>query len=197
MKFVGGLPCLDFVNTVGGWSAGGPREDKLETFADLIRWSELAGLLEREEGRALARLAGRRPSEASKALKRAKGLRTAAYGLLRRAAENRAPLPRNLAVFRTELWIARRHQELSWAGRGFHWASRDANRALDSILWRVSQSTADLLTSPDLARVRQCGGENCGWLFLDTTRNHSRHWCDMKDCGNLAKVRRFRQRRTS
>jgi predicted RNA-binding Zn ribbon-like protein len=31
-------------------------------------------------------------------------------------------------------------------------------------------------------------------MFLDTSRNRSRHWCDMKDCGNRAKVSRFRQR---
>jgi predicted RNA-binding Zn ribbon-like protein len=58
----------------------------------------------------------------------------------------------------------------------------------------VSGSAAELLTSTELARVRECGGENCGWMFLDNSRNHSRHWCDMQDCGNRAKVRRFRQR---
>jgi len=44
MKFLGGIPCLDFVNTVGGWRSGRVLEDKLETYADLIRWAELAGL---------------------------------------------------------------------------------------------------------------------------------------------------------
>jgi len=67
--------------------------------------------------------------------------------------------------------------------------------ALERVLWSVTLTAADLLTSGDLSQVRLCDGEDCGWLFLDTSRNHSRHWCDMKDCGNRAKVRRFRTRR--
>ena len=42
--------------------------------------------------------------------------------------------------------------------------------------------------------IRECDGDTCGWLFLDTTRNHSRRWCDMRGCGNRAKVRRHRQK---
>jgi len=62
-------------------------------------------------------------------------------------------------------------------------------------LWPLSRSAAELLTSADLAFIRECQGEDCGWLFLDTSRNRTRRWCDMRDCGNLAKVRRFRRRR--
>jgi predicted RNA-binding Zn ribbon-like protein len=57
----------------------------------------------------------------------------------------------------------------------------------------VARAAALLLTDPGrLSRLRQCGGATCGWLFLDETRNHSRRWCTIKDCGNLAKVRRHR-----
>jgi len=37
--------------------------------------------------------------------------------------------------------------------------------------------------------------DGCGWLFLDETRNRSRRWCSMKDCGNRAKARRHYRRR--
>lgn len=194
MKFVGGLPCLDFVNTVGGWSADAAREDKLESYSDLVRWAALAGLIRDREAHALARLAGLRRGQAAKVLAKARALRRALYCLLKCAAENRKPAPPDIRVFERELSGARKHQRLSAAGDRFDWTWDHPRESLDSILWRVCQSAADLVTSPDLARVRQCGGPDCGWLFLDTTRNHSRHWCDMKDCGNLAKVRRFRQR---
>jgi predicted RNA-binding Zn ribbon-like protein len=75
----------------------------------------------------------------------------------------------------------------------FRWIAYGRAQA-DTILMAVADSAAELLTSDSLPRVRQCGGLNCGWLFLDTTRNRSRRWCDMKDCGNRAKVRRYRQR---
>jgi predicted RNA-binding Zn ribbon-like protein len=53
-----------------------------------------------------------------------------------------------------------------------------------------------LLTSDALARVRLCADTSCAWLFLDTTRNRTRRWCDMKECGNRNKVRRFREAQT-
>ena len=53
-------------------------------------------------------------------------------------------------------------------------------------------SAVDLLTSPDVERVRTCAAAACAWLFLDTTKNRARCWCDMKTCGNREKVRRFR-----
>ena len=189
MKFVGGLACLDFVNTVGGWVSGGVREDKLETYADLVRWAALARLIGRGEARALLRRAQRHPVEARRVLARASKLRLAIYRLFQHRQT-----ATDLRGLQNELAVARRHRSLALAHRSVAWTWDHPENALDSILWRVSQCAADLLTAPDLQRVRRCGGENCGWLFLDTTRNHSRHWCDMKDCGNLAKVRRFRKR---
>jgi predicted RNA-binding Zn ribbon-like protein len=186
VKFVGGILCLDFVNTVGGWRSGRVLEDKLQTYADLIRWAELAGM-------EIARPSSAEPRQAAKVLGRALALRLAIHRLLNRLLDQRNPSLADLSVLKTELAIARKHQELSVERGKFRWAWDDG-KALDSVLWRVSQSAADLLTSPILARVRRCPGENCGWIFLDRTRNHSRNWCDMKDCGNLAKVRRFRKR---
>lgn len=66
------------------------------------------------------------------------------------------------------------------------------------MLWPVVASAAELLVSVEqLPLLRICGlhesGE-CGWLFLDETRNHTRRWCSMKDCGNRAKARRHYHR---
>jgi predicted RNA-binding Zn ribbon-like protein len=77
---------------------------------------------------------------------------------------------------------------------GFTWGWDKQSDALDRMLWPVARSAADLLTSDHLNRVHQCGGKDCTWLFVDTSRNHSRQWCDMGDCGNRAKARRFYQR---
>jgi len=66
---------------------------------------------------------------------------------------------------------------------------------LTSLLWPVARAATALLTSSDLARVRECADDACGWLFLDHSRNGSRRWCDMADCGNRAKARRYRERR--
>jgi len=42
-------------------------------------------------------------------------------------------------------------------------------------------------------RLKICG--NCGWLFLDRSRNRSRMWCDMAVCGNRVKASRHYRRR--
>ena len=58
------------------------------------------------------------------------------------------------------------------------------------MLWPVARGAAELLTGPDAAHISECQSDDCGWLFLDQTRNHGRHWCDMQGCGNRAKARR-------
>ena len=59
---------------------------------------------------------------------------------------------------------------------------------------RLALATGELLHRPDLSALRRCDGDGCGWLFLDTTRNHSRRWCDSLDCGNRARVRAYARR---
>ena len=62
------------------------------------------------------------------------------------------------------------------------------------MLWPVARAAAELLTAEERVLVRQCGGDPCGWLFLDRSRKHNRRWCSMADCGNRAKARRWRRR---
>ena len=193
MKFIGGHPALDFVNTVSGWSEGTPLEDKLEDFSDLVRWATAVRLLSPDQANGLARLGRNHPRQSFYALARARSLRLALYRILNCLLETENPKPADLELLQKELRIARQHQALEAAGRALVW-SWGKRTELDSVLWRISQSAADLLTSNEIVRLRRCAGETCRWMFLDTSRNHSRQWCDMKDCGNLAKIRRFRAR---
>jgi predicted RNA-binding Zn ribbon-like protein len=81
---------------------------------------------------------------------------------------------------------------------GFAWTWPDEEELdLARLLWPVARSAAELLTSPDRQLVRECLGDNCGWLFLDTSKNHRRTWCSMQGCGNRAKARRHYARRTT
>ena len=47
----------------------------------------------------------------------------------------------------------------------------------------------------ELTRVKKCLGTDCGWLFLDETKNARRKWCIMETCGNRAKASRSYARR--
>ncbi len=75
------------------------------------------------------------------------------------------------------------------------WVPVTGTEALGRAMWPLARSAVELLTSPALERLKLCEADDCGWLFVDASRNRSRRWCDMSGCGNLAKVRRFRARR--
>lgn len=204
-KLVGGEPSLDFVNTVGAWVIDPGKKstrtykdlvvrEKLLNYEDLAAWSRHAGLLTEKSTRQLLRTAERQPRAASAVFKRGLKLRETLYRLFKSSVENWRPEPADIERLNEELHIARAHQSLVSSGNKLEWAWDDSDEALDRVLWPLALSGAELLSSGDLSRLRQCGGEECGWLFLDTSRNRSRQWCEMSDCGNLAKVRRFRQR---
>jgi len=189
-----GALCLDFANTVCNRGRG----DETERLADyrlLLAWAEQAGLLDSPRADALARRAALRPRAGAAALKRALTLREALFGVFSAVAAGRDPHPMDLQPFNDFLVRAVPHLRLSHASGGARWSWSGAAESLEGFLWPVAWSAAELLTSCDLERVRECGAEDCRWLFVDASRNHSRRWCDMKTCGNRAKARRHYRRR--
>jgi predicted RNA-binding Zn ribbon-like protein len=206
-KLIGGRLCLDFVNTVGGRVSAGKRRgrdyadavlrDMLTQYGDLLSWAEACGTLTRRESLRLGRRAAGDPQAAASVLARAVQLRAALYRIFKSVVRNWAPEPAAMRILQRELSVVRAHERLAYAAGAFVWTWNDSARALDRVLWPVARSAAELLASDSLAMIRQCAGDECGWMFLDASRNHNRQWCDMKDCGNRAKVKRFRQRTRS
>ncbi|MCI0390458.1 MAG: ABATE domain-containing protein [Acidobacteria bacterium] len=205
MNLVGGRLCLDFVNTVGGrkpdpaGKRNDPlamlvRDDKFGDYLDLLAWCWHQGLLTEGAAQALAREARRREQEAADVLRRAIALREAIYRICAAIIHRAEPRASDLDLLNRELKVAHGRVRLGVGAENFVWEWTDTRNALDQMLWRVADSAAEMLTMDDLARLRECRGEDCGWLFEDTSKNHRRQWCDMQTCGNLAKVRRFRRR---
>jgi predicted RNA-binding Zn ribbon-like protein len=207
-KLIGGNISLDFVNTVNGRISNPNKKsgrdyydafpsDKLENYADLIGWSLKAGLVDESEAKKLLEAAEDDSRAASAVLKRAVNLRESIYRLFKSVVEGWQPEVEDLEKLNRELSFARRHQRLSTAKNGFVFEWINHAEALDKMLWRISESAADLLINGDLTRIRRCVNDVCNWLYLDTSRNRTRQWCVMKDCGNVAKVRRFRAKQRS
>ena len=190
-QLVGGAPCLDFVNTVDRMVAK-PWVENLNDYADLCAWSEQAGSLPKAQARSLARQANAKAAQV--VLERARALREACYRLFLALAEQRPPAAADLAALNAELGPALAHLRVQGADSGFAFGWERAEEALDAPLWPVARSAAELLTSAERVHVKRCGSETCLWLFLDETKNHQRRWCDMKVCGNRAKVRAHRAR---
>lgn len=192
----GGWPALNFCNTADGdirteW------HENLNSFTDLIRWGEQHAVIDDAAAARLRAAAAADPGAAAAALDRARALRLTIYDLFSAAAAETVPEPDALATFDRALKAAAAHLTLQPADGHYHLALALPGDDLDEIIWAVVWSAAELLASDRLALVHECAGEGCSWLFLDTTRNHSRRWCEMKGCGNRAKARAFYRRKAS
>jgi predicted RNA-binding Zn ribbon-like protein len=189
---VGGRLCLDFCNTTG--DRRGYRDERLETYAEVVGWGWRAGILNAEEAVRLARLGTRSPTEALTVWERAVTLREALTSIFCAVSENRRIRPGALEVLNGELAGAMSRSQVVPTDNGFTWLWAEGGKALDCVLWPIARSAADLLTEGPLSAIRRCEGRDCGWLFLDTSRNRTRRWCDMRICGNRAKARRHHER---
>ncbi len=188
MDLTGGDPSLDFVNTLGGRDSGTLKE-KLRCYDDLVTWAERVGVVGSDRARRIRAAAARMPDEGQSVLERARTLREAMFRLF----TGRETDAHDLDLLADEAGRAAAERRLVVEGEGYLYAFPDGDR-LDQLLWPVALSAAELLTSEELVRVKECAAGDCSWLFLDMSRNRSRRWCDMKVCGNRAKARRFTAR---
>jgi len=195
-EFVAGAPALDFANTVGG-SRRSITHDHLLRYADLVVFARQGGYITDALASKLLARAKDQPSEAADAFRRAVRLREAIWNVLAPDSETKRTIMEEVAVISSEAANAAGHFRLRRVGDSFKqvW---DDEVVLERALWPMAHSAAEILTSEvHRAAVRECESETCSWLFLDQTRNHSRRWCDMRDCGNRAKARRLRERRVA
>jgi predicted RNA-binding Zn ribbon-like protein len=195
-KYVGGNPAIDLVNTVD-WTSAGLREERLEDYEDLARWAEGAGIISPKAGAALRRAAFAHPQQAVSAHRTALRGRTVLARLFREISEGAASAEA-VADFNRLLGPAIEHLRLFPAQRSgrkavqyeLGWESQE--KTVDSILWPVVWSAALLITSNEASRIRVCGGDDCGWMYVDRSRNGLRRWCQMETCGTREKSRRRR-----
>jgi predicted RNA-binding Zn ribbon-like protein len=177
---------LDFANTVDGRGSDSPVE-RLASYPDLLAFATQCELVGAAETQKLATRARRSPADAETVLERARALRDALYEITSAIAEERAPS----AAARAELNRAVGRLEI---GSDWQWEWGCSPGGLDAMLGPITIAAAELLTGPQRERISMCASETCAWVFLDTSKNHSRRWCDMNVCGNRAKARRFQAR---
>ena len=188
-----GWLCLDFANTVD-WHAGPNPEEKLSGYRDLVLWAKEVSIMSPATADALISEGENKPALAQETLNKAIELREAIYRILSSRSRGEASNANDLSILNEAIATIMPNQKLSTNNGNFTWDWTVSAERLDSILWPVVWSTAELLTSEAMGRVGQCADDKCGWLFWDSSRNRTRRWCDMKDCGNRAKSRRHYRR---
>ncbi len=187
--------CLNFANTAE-WHASEHPKEKLKTYNDLVKWARLSEILSEKEAQKLMQKAKKEPSKAQKVLKRAIELREAIYQVFSDVVKGNIPAKKDMAVINLNLSRTMAQSGLIHTKDRFIWRTSGGKRDLDSMLDPIVRSAAELLTSDSLERVKECADDRgCGYLFMDRSRNRSRRWCDMTDCGNRAKAQRFYRKR--
>ena len=189
--WIGGTLCLDFTNTVSNHRALKPRE-KLNRFEDLISWCHQAGILDDEARQEMLRQGAMVPAQGERLLHLAVDFREALYRSFCDIHQARRPSKCDLEV--VNALLARTPITLQIGAEGERLVCVRTGCRLDEarLLGPVAWSAAELLGAKEsLSKIRECAGQDCGWLFLDLTKNHSRRWCDMDDCGSKAKAKRY------
>jgi predicted RNA-binding Zn ribbon-like protein len=186
---IGSALCLDFANTLYGHEES--IHEYLYDYRDLVLWSRHVGILSPERAEILLSKGEQAPAEAEAVFRQAIQIREMIFRVFASLAHDESPRDVDLVQLH-QVWLeSQSHTKLEQSDSGFELGWEDRN-AIDFMLWPITRSAVELLTSDELKRVKQCG--RCDWLFVDRSRNQSRRWCSMDACGNRIKMARRYQR---
>jgi predicted RNA-binding Zn ribbon-like protein len=183
---------LAFINTLSGRPTPAPAE-RLQSYEDLVGWAREQHLVSAAAAERLLAEARRHPHQAAAVLSRAKDFREALNKLAAAIEAGRAPQADVLETISDCLAAAYTNGRLIPHDGSLQWVA-SAEDDLDRVVWEIGRAAGRLVISPRLTRLRACAAQDCGWWFVDDTKNRSRRWCDMKLCGNREKLRRFRSK---
>jgi predicted RNA-binding Zn ribbon-like protein len=195
IRLLGNHPCLDFVNTVDDRVHG--FHDSLTDYASLVSWALRVDLIDSDDAEELRRLSEESGSQMVRSFRRAIRLRERLYSIFSAIAAGSDPATTDLDALQATFAAGMAQARLRHHGEGLAWSWRETRSSLDRISWGVARTALDLLFSDAVNRMKLCPGHDCGWLFLDLSRNRSRRWCSMDSCGSRAKMRTLYQRRRS
>jgi predicted RNA-binding Zn ribbon-like protein len=190
-KLFAGHPALELVNTLD-LRFSTETTELLPAYGDLLRLVTQLRLLTPEQARKLGRTVGEK--DAQRVLSSTIELREALASLLYARIDGGKPQVSQLETLEKHFHAAALRRRLSPADGQLAWTWSGVEQRAEIPLWKLAQAASDLLVSSDAERVKDCGDPTCRWLFLDTSKNHTRRWCDMKTCGNRMKARRHQAR---
>ena len=190
-RSTGGRPSLDFLNSVNerpGFRDGTYeiRDDAFTRLDDVLHWLDAHELLPRAVA---ARLKSSHKAERS--LQTIRAARERIFRCFRDLILEHALQHDTLEEFNDLLNRLPPRELHSKSAKSLQLLWHQGDDALELLLAPIVWDASMLLTSEFIGRVRFCSATDCSWLFLDTSKNGSRRWCDMADCGNREKARRF------
>jgi predicted RNA-binding Zn ribbon-like protein len=196
IRLVGGSAVLDYLNTCDGRRPGsGLREvvDKLSNLEDVVHWFRHAGLIDHQQHEHCLAVVRRSSWQTVTAFQHLIEWREALYRLFLPLALGLDADQASLDALNQALAATANQRLLVATPAGIVWRWRegeDLDAMTAGFVGRLAAQASQLLTSGDLARLKACGTPDCDWLFLDTSKNGRRRWCQMAVCGAREKARR-------
>lgn len=187
--------CLDFANTVGNRLSSNSSREYLNELADLVRWCLEGELISSGVAQLLLEQAKREPEKAAGMLLEARELREVIHRIFFARLKRKPPASVDLRKFNLFLSSMPLLFEVGLENHRLVCHHKPADTGLAQLVAPVAWSAANLLAAREMVYVKQCGDRECGWLFLDTTKNHKRRWCEMSACGCRAKARTYYRRK--
>jgi predicted RNA-binding Zn ribbon-like protein len=188
---VAGHAALDLVNTLDWRFREQGAEELLNSYGDLLRFAEQSKILTVGQVRRLRRSVS--ATTGLRVLESCTEFREALAEIFYSKLVGRSPSSTPCKTVERYFNAARQEQKLNWKqSPRLEWEWRTLESDATFPLLALAMSASDLMTSEAVDRVRACDNTECRWLFLDTSKNHTRRWCDMKLCGNRMKARRFK-----
>jgi len=188
-----GHRALDFANTMD-WHLSEHPKDRLLNYEAFTDWAREGKVISPTQKRALDAEAQANPARAQKALAAARRLRDALQRLFDAEALNEPADPADLELLKGAVAKAVTNASFDKSGGGINFAWSDVSHDLEYPLGALAWISMEILSTDTRNMIGLCADDRgCGFLFLDTSKNHSRRWCSMEGCGNRAKARRHYQ----
>ncbi|NJP05179.1 MAG: hypothetical protein HC837_05900 [Chloroflexaceae bacterium] len=190
--FLGGHPCLDFVNTE--MMVQEQRTDLLTNPERLLEWLETTSLVTAETAN-WVRQGWLDDGSGALVLEQARTLRQMLRTMFDQIIDGTTVDPAIITAINAYLAVQALQLNLVQHAHDFDAEWVLMPREPQHILASIAAITVDLLTAGEQRRIKRCENPSCIRYFYDTTRNHSRRWCSMEQCGNRMKVAAYYRRK--
>lgn len=183
---------ISFGNTLE-YERGEP-VDAVPDMTSLLAWLRERRLI---SGRGMAVEAAhlrRDPDETARRIERFHHLREVLHGIAAQVTETGHPTSDQLRDLNHILRHGLHYHQVERDPDGTRYTFAQVGDRLDQARATIASSLAQFLADDAPSRLRVCANPGCRYLFIDRSRTGRRRWCDMRTCGNQAKVARHRAR---
>lgn len=193
LQLDGGCPVFDFTNTIS--NRNDPDYfDYLTKYEDFIQWIDKVGLLSKGKLNAIIAFSKHHPRKSTDVFKQVMEARETTFKLFSSLAKNHKAERETLESFNHFLSEALSNMQVELGRTEIATSFNISEKTiLKEPLYLLIKNAFDILSTQHFERIKECPA--CGWLFLDTTKNGKRRWCNMQVCGSNDKARRYYHRK--